>query len=646
VLRSLRRLEATREGGSSEPVVGGTPVTQYWLPGLEEEPRRSFSHPGARTPLRSGPRGRLRLLVASGRWRVGILALLLVVVAWAVLVLVSIVGAARSVTSAERELGPFEHLRLQTASSGIVTLVAKVDRGALALSSARRDLDEPWVRATHWIPWVGTQTTSASELTAAASDAADALDGLLSTVVSLGAKPPTSAASRLADLGLVARSAQRAEHQLAGLALGPSHGLIGPLGDKRRLLAAELSRANGIVSDVRTSATVLGSLLRGPTSLLVLAGNDAEMRNGSGMFLQVGRITATSGHLRLSSFRSAPLGDLPAPGVTLPVQVERVWGWQEPGRFWEEVGIDPSFPTSARTAEALWARDGGSSVDGVVAIDTSALVDLVKALGPVEVEGRKLDASALSHYLLLGQYRGLGYPTAEQAGRRERLGQIADQVFGRLEHGPFTASELAAVGVQLAKAVSGRHLMVYSDAPGLERDWQRLGAAGSFPANGLMVSVQNRGGNKLDQFLHVSVAVAKAKADPSESGSGLTLEVRLHNEAPSTGLPRYVSGPFPGLDVAPGTYVGIVTFDLPRGVSDVRVLDGARPDAAGSVGASVEVGTPVTLPAGGETTLSIALALPKGLPDLTWLPSGRYPPERRNFDGRSLPAGRQVTLRP
>lgn len=642
-VRSLSRLGGAADGGRAEPLADGSGGTPYWLPGSADA--SPLPRSPARAARRSGRSGRSGLRsLAARRWRWGLGALLVLIVVWAVLVVVSIVGAERSAASAERDLGHFGQLRLGAASGGIEAVVARVDRGAQALQGADRDLHEPWVRAVGWVPWVGTQTTSAADLTSAASDAAAALQGLLSTVQTLAAAPPTSAAGRLADLTLVARSAARAAHRLSGLSLGPQSGLIGPLDDKRRLLASELARVHGVLSDLSVSASALGSLLRGPTSLLVLAGNDAEMRNGSGMFLQVGRITASAGHLRLSSFRSAPLGDLPAPGVTLPPSVERVWGWQEPGRFWEEVGIDPSFPTSARTAEALWARDGGAGVDGVVAIDTTGLVDLVKALGPVEVAGRSLDASALSHYLLLGQYRGLGYPTAEQADRRERLGQIADEVFGRLEHGPFTASELAEVGVELAKAVAGRHLMVYSSTPALERDWERLGAAGSFPSDGLMVSVQNRGGNKLDQFLHVAVAVAQEKTGVPGSGPSLAFKVTLQNGAQATGLPRYVAGPFPGLHVAPATYVGIVTFDLPAGASAIRVLGGAHPDAAGRVGKGYEVGIPVTLPAGSSATVSLSLALPTSLRRMAWLPSGRYPSEQRSFDGRALPAGQTVQV--
>lgn len=612
----------------------------YWLPGATEGPALRAS--SARRGL--GPRaGEGAPLVR--RWRWGLGAVLLVVLVWIVLVLVSVLGAERSAASAERLLGNIGQLRHEVADGGVATVAHRVDRGAVALENAARDLHEPWVEAAAWVPWVGTQARSAADLASAAAHAASALEGLVSTVQIVAATPPVTSAQRLADLGVVARSAGVAEQRLVGISLGPSRDLVGPLRDKRRLLATELARIRGVLFDLRTSATALGSLLRGPTSLLVLAGNDAEMRNGSGMFLQVGRVSASSGHLRLFSFRSAPLGDLPAPGVALPASVERVWGWQEPGRFWEEVGIDPSFPTSARTAEALWARDGGARVDGVVAIDTTGLVDLVKALGPVDVAGRKPSAAALSHYLLLGQYRGLGYPTAEQTGRRERLGQIAEEVFGRLEHGPFSPSELVQVGVELARAVAGRHLMLYSNSPGLERDWSELGASGSFPADGLMVSVQNRGGNKLDQFLHVGVAVTERRSSQSRQAPDLTLTVRLRNAAPASGLPRYVAGPFPGLRVAPGTYVGIVTLDLPRGVSDIRVLDGARPDADGIVGKGYELGIPVTLPPGAAGTVSVSLALPRRLGEMAWLPSARSPSERRTYDGRLLPTARTVPVK-
>ena len=76
-------------------------------------------------------------------------------------------------------------------------------------------------------------------------------------------------------------------------------------------------------SSTQTQATVdsatislagVGDLLQGPSTYLVLAANNAEMRSGSGMFLQVGTVTITDGAFELSDFVPAQELFLDQPG--------------------------------------------------------------------------------------------------------------------------------------------------------------------------------------------------------------------------------------------------------------------------------------------------------------------------------------------
>lgn len=643
--RFLRRNVATRASSAQDFA-----WSAYWVPG-EEPPRERVGAPGIGAS-RSNPglgeaaapavfAGTLRRRRVLG-WTIVAIAAVLVV--WAVLFALSALGALRSASAAHRRLEGLDDFRAFLSAGNLHELPGRLNVASADLAAAERDLSSPWVRSAAWIPFVGTQIDSASAIVGASERAVAAVGPLVQEATVVTEHPPLTPAARLGDLRVLSKAATVAAAELDIRSFGPARGLLGALATERRKVLTEVTSVHQDMLRLGVASSALHRMLKGPTSLLLLAGNNAEMRNGSGMVLQVGRLSFRNGRVRLGKLRSAPLGDLPSPGIRLPASLQRVWGWQEPGRFWEEIGVDPDFPVSARAAEALWARDGGKPVNGVIYVDTTALAEIVRATGPVLVDGREMDSTELSHYLLLKQYRGLGYPTAEQTDRREELGRIASVVLGRLEKGPYRAHGLFTLARALADAVGGRHVMLFSNSSALEAEWAEVGAAGRFPADGLMVSVQNRGGNKLDQFLAVRVSISQSPKLDTPGAHLVEVRVSIDNRAPRSGLARYVSGPFPGLDVAPGTYVGIVTFDLPLATSHVEVVRGPRPDAAGAVGRSFELGLPVTLAPGAHASLELRLRVPATLRKLQFLPSARYPAEERLFDGRALAPGRSVPI--
>ncbi len=75
-----------------------------------------------------------------------------------------------------------------------------------------------------------------------------------------------------------------------------------------------------------------------------------------------------------------------------------------------------------------------------------------------------------------------------------------------------------------------------------------------------MVSMLNRGGNKLDQFLQVGADLTFQPAGPDAE---VTLRIALANLTPE-GEPTYVAGPEPSSGVGEGVHLGILAVTLPR----------------------------------------------------------------------------------
>src|SRR5207247_1833460 len=141
-----------------------------------------------------------------------------------------------------------------------------------------------------------------------------------------------------------------------------------------------------------TSTRGLATFLEGPSRYLVLAANNAEMRAGSGTVLSAGVLTARDGRLSLGEFQ--PTGDLrlPGDGVALPKDLRARWGWLHPGREWRNLAASPRFDVTGEVATRMWRAAGGKPVEGVLVVDVEALASVLRAVGPVDVGGERIDA--------------------------------------------------------------------------------------------------------------------------------------------------------------------------------------------------------------------------------------------------------------
>ena len=180
----------------------------------------------------------------------------------------------------------------------------------------------------------------------------------------------------------------------------------------------------------------------------------------------------------------------------------------------------------------------------MLALDPIALRALVKVSGPVDVQGTHIDADNIVHEILLQQYIDYakenpnadgdvpGQRSAPGAQRRDRPRHRRPARQGGLaplRPGRRPAERRRAV----ATCSSGR------PSPSSNARGSAAGVSGILPSDGLMISLDNRAGNKLDQFLPVTATIAHR---PVHGGSEVTVRIQVANLAPD-GLPRYVQGP-------------------------------------------------------------------------------------------------------
>lgn len=526
-----------------------------------------------------------------------------------------LLGAAQDASDG-RDLieGAREHLSRRDILSGEVDVVLRVaqERFADAESNASSWLLAPLRHA----PVVGRQLRSLEALSGAGAEilavGADGVEEIAATVD--GGFPAGS--GRVEVLRRLSGSAGRTARRVAAVDLGPSDALFGNLADVRATLDRELSDVLGVLEQTEQAAAGLAAVLDGPKRFLLFAANNAEMQAGWGMPLSVGVLEVEDGRLALGEMRST--GDLRLDeSVPLPPDLQETWGWLEPGREWRNIAVSPNLDVVGPVAREMWQAVGGEPVDGVVALDPLGLRAFLRATGPIEVGGRRLGPDDLVEYLLNGQYEGVEID-AEQDERRDVLSAVANAAVAALE-GDVDLIELAE---GLLDAVNGRHILAWSADPSDQRTWEAAGVDGVLTRDSLMVSLVNRGANKLDWYTDLGSRLELFRTDEGRMG---VLTVTVDNRAPTE--ESYVAGPTPGTAATrAGDYVGVLTVHLPSG-SELVSLDGAPPSVIGRDGRSVVVGAALLpLPAGERAEVQIRFLIRPDLDTIVVEPSARVWP--------------------
>ena len=542
-------------------------------------------------------------------------------VLWIVVATVLLVGAARDLR-AGREAARRARDRIDAEAIADGSALPDFRRARDEFRSAARSTGNPLLLPVRVLPVVGRQLESTHDLSTAARDVSDAAVDALARAHEVLGDPKGGGPARVAEVRALEDAITTAARRVHAVDdLGPRQGLIGPLADARNELSRRLADAQHTLDDAAAGATAGRRLLEGPRRYLLVAANNAEMRAGSGMWLTGGVLTAGGGRLQLGDVE--PLYHSNPPGGAVVIQdadLRDRWDavWPHPSRDWRALMVSPRMPASAALGEAMWRAAGRDPVDGILVVDPVALAAVVRATGPVEVGGKRLSAAEVVPKLLHDQYLAFGSSTTEKAERREALGDIAEAAFRALDAGGWSATVLAR---ELARAVAGRHLLAWSSDPVEQRGWVAAGLGGDLRDDSLLVSVLNRGTNKLDWFLETDGWLTTAS---DERDTSVTVRLTFRNTAPD-GLSRYVAGPPPEERWDPGTYVGVVAVDVPGWARDVRIDGVEHPPVQGPDGRAQVIVTELHLRAGASREITVTFRSPGRRGGVTVEPSARVP---------------------
>jgi hypothetical protein len=557
-----------------------------------------------------------------------------VIVAWGAIL------AARAVSAYhhdQRGLAALEQVKSNLGpndltSSGSIQLL---DQAQAEFASASSELSSPLFAPVTILPVIGRQLRSARALSTAAGTVCSVGSTFLTRVHAVLNGQHGAGPERVASLRQLAAITASSSAQLADIDTGPSAGLISPLAAKYNEFVSQLDDARGRLAKASAVTGVVARILQGPETYVVLAANNAEMRAGSGAFLDVGAANMSNGSISLSNF--TPAGEVVVPTVAVTGDQERNWGWLNPGRDFRNLGLTPQFNVTAPLAAQMWTAATGQAVDGVISLDVAGVRQLMTATGPVEVNGQSIGADGVEQYLLHDQYNGVTTTSAQPAGRQDALGTLAGAVLRQLQG---QTTDLKSLATAVSGAVAGRNLMVWSKDPVAQAAWVASGVSGSLTVRSVDVSLLNIGGNKLDQYMDIHVTVSTR---PAGSNTQVTLATQVSNTTPP-GQSQYIAGPFVGSPEAYGQYYGLVAANVPGTATGVSIT-GAGPTAArGGEGPTWLVAAPINLLAGAQQTVTVRFTMPGSHGSMVVVPSARIPSEQWTANGRTFDDSKPTTI--
>lgn len=357
------------------------------------------------------------------------------------------------------------------------------------------------------------------------------------------AEPQLAAASATLD---------RVSAELAGL---PRRSWLSAVDGGRAAMQAQIAGVTGYVDAAARAAVVLPRMLGDGTTKRYFIGlqNEAELRGTGGLPGAFAIARVRDGTITFERFLpdTALFPNTPdhaiATGLDFGTSYDELYGSFLPTTTYVNSNVSPDFTYTARIWAAMWQKTSGEHIDGVLAVDPTALSEFLTATGPVAAGGIQVNAGNVVSLTQKDVYAL--YPDNER--RKQFLVSVLKAVATKLTSGAGNAYDI----VHAAAASSAQQrLLVWTSDPTAQALLQQTDYGGAIPQDDRPFSavvLNNAAGGKLDYYLTRSVDYARTGCG---SRRDVMVTITLRNNAPAAGLPSYVTtrGDVPPAGAKPG----------------------------------------------------------------------------------------------
>ena len=315
-------------------------------------------------------------------------------------------------------------------------------------------------------------------------------------------------------------------------------GLFSPLDNRLEKIRTEASSLLNTTTSIAPLLKIFPGISgqSSPRNYLIAFQNSAEARGTGGILGAYAVMNVDKGTAKFSAYGSnvglVQLQDTPIP---MPREFVRLYN-DDPG-IWQNSNISPHFPYGAQIWLALWKNQFNQDLDGVLTFDPAALSYLLKATGPIVVNGEVIDSENVVRVTLSDVYKK--YVTNNDS-RKRFLIDIIKAVSKKIEDKKFSATELAK---QMIEPLNQHRILFYSTKvkeQEILEESKISGAVSGVLDNQYRLVIQNTSGNKMDYYLARDLKIEALTCGPKPQ---TRVTFTLTNTASATEkLPAYVVG--------------------------------------------------------------------------------------------------------
>jgi hypothetical protein len=281
---------------------------------------------------------------------------------------------------------------------------------------------------------------------------------------------------------------------------------------------------------VKAAPSMLGVGKAGPKTYLLLIQNEDELRPTGGFITAVGSVVIRDSQVwDLHSEAVEMVDDFEKPYPQAPWQLDELMGL--PILTLRDSNWSTDFPTAAALAEYFYSYTRAHTVDGVIAIDQHVVIELLKILGPVHVEGTLTAITGENVQQYMRTSKEHAPPgTIGLWDRKQFIGRLAQPLLEKLLGA--RGGELSALSQTLVDLLDQRHILLQFDDPDLtaflaRRRWDGAVRA-PVKSDFLMVVDTNMSYNKSNAVLKTALTYEVDLSSLAQPVSRLTVQHTNH----------------------------------------------------------------------------------------------------------------------
>ncbi len=292
---------------------------------------------------------------------------------------------------------------------------------------------------------------------------------------------------------------------------------------------------NEITAAVSTGPTLAGT--DKPKRYLIAFQNSAEARGTGGILGAYAIVEFKKGSLKVIATGShEPLygSSLEKIPIDVPDEYKRLYG--ENPAILQNSNLSPHFPYGAEIWLALWKKEFGQSLNGVIAIDPTALSYILRSTGPITLNsGEKITSENLVAGTLKDAYKRF---EKDNKARKQYLVDIMNATVKLLNSGEYSKLKMAQA---IRDGIVANRILFYSTDESAQKKLSetRLGGFMSLEGNNeFRTVIQNIDASKLDYYLDRSVEI---ESKSCEKDRQTQVRIRVTNTLKTgVGLSPYV----------------------------------------------------------------------------------------------------------